>query len=360
MSQRSIALCHEWITTYGGSEQVAQRLAETLDIDDVYTFAARPELARELFPNRKVHAYTLGKTGREHWQRLLPIMPHAWSRLDLSAYEVVITSSHSCSNAIRVAPGTVHISYCYTPMRYAWNWRSEVGRLPFALRPAWPPMAAILRRADRAWAQRVTAFVAISKHVASRILTFYGRDAEVVYPPVDTSYWTPEGNERGDYFLCAGRLVAYKRIDTAVRAAEMTGQRLVVAGDGPELRRLQRMAGDRTEFVVNPSNEELRNLYRQARALVFPGLEDFGLTMIEAQACGTPVIAFGEGGAAEAVGDGETGTLYREPTEVALAEAMRGFDPDRFDPAAIRRHAERFGVPRFEKEIRAVVDDAVN
>jgi glycosyltransferase involved in cell wall biosynthesis len=349
-----VAICHEWLTTYGGSEQVAQRLAHVLDASDVFTFTARPELARELFPGRTVHEHRLGSlpSAREHWQRYLPVMGRAWSRLDLSGFDVVVTSAHSCVNAIRVPEGAVHLSYCHTPMRYAWAWREELGRVPRAARPLWPAVAAGLRRADRTWACRVDLFLANSEHVAGRIRRAYGREALVVYPPVDTSFWTPgDGDHRGDAFLLAGRLVAYKRAEVAVRAAELAGVRLVVAGDGPELVRLRQVAGPQTEFVVAPGRDALRELYRRSRALVVPGVEDFGMTMVEAQACGTPVLAFDAGGAREAVADGRSGALYADPSPAGLAAAMLGFDPDRYDAARVRAHAEHFDVSEFDAAI---------
>jgi glycosyltransferase involved in cell wall biosynthesis len=357
-----VALCHEWLTTYGGSEQVAQRLAEVAGASDVFVFTARPELAAELFPGRAVHEHRWGTTraAREHWQRFLPLMPRAWSRLDLGGFDLVITSSHACVNAIRVPRGATHVSYCHTPMRYAWQWREELGRMPRSLRPAWPLVAAGLRRADRSWSRRVDRFVANSRHVADRIRAAYGREAAVVYPPVNTSFWTPSGDGRRDeYFLVAGRLVAYKRAETAVHAARIARRRLVVAGDGPELGRLRQVAGPGTTFVPRPDRGTLRDLYRSARALVVPGVEDFGMAMVEAQACGTPVLAYGIGGAREAVVDGATGSLYSEPGAESLAAAMRRFDADAFDPSAVRAHAGRFDVTAFDAGVRAIVQEVV-
>jgi glycosyltransferase involved in cell wall biosynthesis len=332
-------------------------MATALGIADVYTFASDPELARALFGERTVHTHPLGSSdaARRHWRWFLPLMPRAWSTTDLSGYDVVVTSSHSCTNAIRVPPRTAIVSYCHTPMRYAWEWRSELGRLPVPLRPAWPAAAAVLRAADRSWARRVTAFVANSKHVASRIRAAYGRDANVVYPPIDTSYWTPGApSGREDFLLFAGRLVPYKRADVAVRAAALAGVPVVVAGSGPDWDRARRMSGDLVSFVHRPDRETLRDLYRRARAVVNPGVEDFGMTMAEAQACGTPVIALNAGGAREMVGP-TTGLLYDDPSPRGLADAIRGFDAAAFDAGAARAAAQRFTVERFDDEIRAVV-----
>ncbi|MDP8957358.1 MAG: glycosyltransferase [Actinomycetota bacterium] len=344
---------------------MAARLAKVLGIRDVFTFAAEPELAGELFPGRSVRAHRLGlhPVGRRNWQWLLPAMPRGWSRADLSPYEVVITSTHACANAIRVRPGAVHISYCHTPMRYAWEWRSEIRRLPAALRPPWPAIAAALRRADRNWADNVTVFIANSHHVAGRIQACYGRDATVVHPPVDTAFWSPDAAVRREsFFLVAGRLVAYKRPDIAVHAARMAGVELVVAGNGPELARLRRMAGERTRFVMDPPARVLRDLYRRSQALVNPGVEDFGITMVEAQACGTPVIATAAGGAREIVIHGETGSLYDGQRPEPLARILSDWPSNgmkKFDSRAIQANARRFDTAQFDEGVRRVVEEAV-
>lgn len=353
------ALCHEWITVYGGSEIVASRLARALGIQDVFTFALNDDLASSMFSDSVVRSVSRGWMSRlagRHWQWLLPLMPSAWRHLDLATYDVVITSAHSCVNAIRVRPGALHITYCHTPMRYAWNWRTEIRRVPWLLRPLLPLAAAAFRRADRRWAQSVSEFIANSRHVAGRISSYYGRDATVIYPPVDTAYWTPSGSQRReDFWLVAGRLVPYKRTEMAVLAANRSGDRLVVAGGGPQLGYLKHLAGSSIEFVEEPSRDNLRDLYRRAKALLIPGVEDFGMTMVESQACGTPVIAIAQGGALEAVAQGQTGLLYQEATVEALAHAMRKFDPSVFSVADMRGHVKQFDSERFDSAIRDFV-----
>jgi glycosyltransferase involved in cell wall biosynthesis len=228
------------------------------------------------------------------------------------------------------------------------------------LRPLWPAVASWFRRADRRWAGHVTRFIANSRHVAERIRDAYGREADVVYPPVDTGYWTPaEAEDRSDAYLVAGRLVAYKRVDVAIRAADAAGVPLIVAGDGPELPRLRQIASPNVRFVVDPSRDDLRDLYRRARALLNPGVEDFGMTMVEAQACATPVVALALGGATESVIDDVTGTLYADPAPEALSATLRSFDPGRFDAAAIRAQALRFDAARFDEEIDRIVGEVL-
>lgn len=359
LSARTV-ICHEWVTTYGGSEQVASRIASVVGARVVHTFAVDEQLARRVFPDSEVVPTT--RAGRtkfftRRWQWLLPVMPWTWRRLDLSDYDVVITSSHACVNAVRVTGGAVHVSYCHTPMRYAWEWRSEINRLPALLRPLWPLAAAAFRAADRRWARRVTAFIANSRHIADRIRNNYGRRAVVVYPPVDVRYWHADSttDPREDFYLLAGRLVPYKRPDVAMRAAAIAGRKLVIAGGGPELQRLRKIAPSGVSFIVEPDNETLRSLYRRARALVFPGVEDFGMTLVEAQACGTPVVALARGGACEAVVDGVTGVLYEDDSEEGLAAAILDFEQKTFASSALADHVRQFDTSRFDTAIRKIV-----
>lgn len=358
-----IALCHEWLTTYGGSDQAAAAIADAYGIEDIFTITFDPDLAARLFPRSEVRS--VSKVGlysfvRNHWQWMLFFMPYMWRHLDLSRYDLVITSSHACTNALKVQKGTLRVCYCYTPMRYAWNWREEVRRIPLPLRVVWPLIAAWLRRADRRWAQNVDHFIAISQHVAERIRRHYSRDAVVIHPPVDTTFWAPGDEEKGNFFLVAGRLVAYKRADIAVEAMTRLGLPLVVAGSGPELARLRRVAGPTVTFVERPSAESLRELYRSARALIFPGKEDFGLTPIEAQACGTPVVALDEGGARETVVDGMTGVLYPGLSPEGLIDGLKRFEQMRFDPDVLRKNAQRFDSKIFEANFTRCVDSLLD
>ncbi len=354
-----VAVCHEWITTFSGSEQVAAAIAEALDAARVFTFTGERELITTLFGDRPVE--TVGRLGRSrlaqrHWQWFLPQMPRSWRSLDLSGFDVVVTSSHATVNSIRVPDG-VHISYCHTPMRYAWEWEQELDRFPLPLAKLWPFIASSLRRQDLERSHNVDLFIANSHNVAARIRRYYARDAEVVYPPIDTTYWTPDPrHEKESFFLVAGRLVAYKKPQLAVEAAREAGVPLVIAGAGPLREKLGAMTSSDVRFVDSPGRETLRDLYRSARALVFPGEEDFGMTMVEAQACGTPVVALDRGGAREAVVDGKTGELYADPSD--LAGRLHGFDDRSYEAKALREHADRFGAYRFADEIRSIVGGA--
>lgn len=290
---------------------------------------------------------------RRH-RALLPFMPGAFERFDLSGFDLVITCSSAFSKGVVTTPDTRNICYCFTPPRYLWDlYEEHVRGKP--LRPLLAAAAGWLRAEDRKAAHRVDRFVAISREVAGRIRRHYGREAEVVYPPVEVERFRPSGSEAEDFYLVVSRLVPYKRIDLAVAAANRLGIRLVVVGDGPERRRLERSAGPTVEFVGRRSDAEIADLYARCRAFVFPGYEDFGIAPVEAQAAGRPVIAYGLGGATETVVDGTTGVLFEEQTVRSLAEAIdraRGLE---FAPSVCRAHAEAFSAVRFEREFRSLV-----
>jgi glycosyltransferase involved in cell wall biosynthesis len=356
----SVAVAHEWLVRYAGSERVAAELLAAFPGSRLMTTVVAPEsLPREL---RRAEPSFLqrvpGATSHHEW--LLPLMPLAWSRREpLDGVDAVVSSSHACAKAVRVAPGVAHVCYCHTPMRYAWDFDAEAERFPRLVRPFARAGMVWFRGWDRASAARVDRFVANSTAVAGRIGRFYGRPAQVVYPPVRTEYFTP-GDEREDYFLYVGRLVSYKRPDLVVEAFRGLDARLLVVGEGHLGRELERRAPSNVEFLPPQSDEGLRALYRGARALVYPGDEDFGIVIAEAQACGTPVIALGAGGAVDIVCDGVTGLLLERQGIDEIRQAVRRAAAEEFDPAEIRRNAERFGAERFREEMRAVVMGTVH
>lgn len=301
---------------------------------------------------------------RRYYRGLLPLMPAAVERLPIPRdVELVFSFSHAVAKGVRVPPGIPHVCYCFTPMRYAWHRRADYGvgtssawRHPLAAARGW--LLDRIRHWDRQNSDRVSHFVAVSQTVAQRIAESYGRTSRVIYPPVDTDFYTPSDVQREDYYLCVSALVPYKRIDLAVEACRRLGRRLLVIGQGPELRRLARRAGSTVQFTGWLPSEQIREHLRRCRALVFPGHEDFGIVPVEAQACGTPVVALGEGGATETVLPGSasqpgTGLFFAEPTVAALAEVLEHFEahPEWFDAGLCRRQAERFTAARFEAEL---------
>jgi glycosyltransferase involved in cell wall biosynthesis len=353
------ALCHEWFTAYGGAEETAALIARTLGIRDVYTLVAEQTLVEQLFdaPVRQTWISKLPHS-RTNWSRYLPLMPAAWSGVDLGEYDTVITSSHAASNAVRTRPDTRRICYCYTPMRYAWEWKEEIGRVPRLIRPAWPLAASTFRRLDRGWASKVASFIVISETIRQRVQRSYGRDAAICHPPVDTVFFQPQGVAREDFYLWLGRMVPYKHPDFAILAAARARRRLVLVGSGPEMERLKRLPGAAqwADFRGTVAREEVRDLLCRARALLFPGVEDFGIAMAEAQAAGTPVIALGRGGATEIVTHGETGLLYDQPDPEGLAEAIMRFEGmGGFPPTRIRQNALQFSRTTFPSRFTAAL-----
>lgn len=354
MKDLRVAVAHEWLVEYGGSERCVEQMLRVFPDARLLTTLLAPDAipvglqtARPSFLQ-----HVPGATSHHGW--FLPLMPAAWRlRRAIEDVDVVVSSSHACAKAVRIGPGIPHLCYCHTPMRYAWQFEEEAERFPKLIRPAAAALLAVLRGWDRRTADHVTRFVANSHAVAGRIERFYGRTAEVIHPPVRTSYFTP-GGERTDEFLYVGRLVAYKRPDAVVAAFADLPYRLNVVGSGHLEAKLKGMATDNVRFLGNASDPELRGLYRAARALVFLGHEDFGIAMAEAQACGTPVIAAARGGALDIVEHGTTGWLVDDdPSSFRRAVAQAARNP--LDHRTIRAQAERFSESRFRGEIRDAV-----
>ena len=290
---------------------------------------------------------------RSYSRALLPLMPIAFQRFDFSNYDVVVSVSSAFSKNVVTPPGAKNLCYCLTPPRYLWDLRDAyLGRSAAA---ATAPVVRWLRGVDRGAARRVDEFVAISHVVADRVRRSYARVADVIYPPVDTARLRSSDSDVDDYYLVVSRLVRYKRIDLAIEACNKLGRRLLVVGVGPERRRLELLAGPTVRLLGARSDEEVAELYRRCRAFVFPALEDFGITAVEAQAAGRPVVAFGGGGGGETVIDRVTGIHFFEQTADAVAAAMQRLDRTPIDPAACRNNAERFDASVFRERIGARV-----
>jgi len=354
-----IAVAHEWLVRYAGSERVVDELLAAFPDAQLLTTmlepAAVPPRLRSATPS--LLQRIPGATRHHEW--FLPLMPLAWRlRRPIADVEAVVSSSHACAKAVRVGTGIPHLCYCHTPMRYAWDFESEQSRFPHAIRPAARLGMAWFREWDRRSAGNVDVFVANSTAVRERINSVYGRPAKVIHPPVRTERFTP-GGQRGEAFLYVGRLVPYKRADLVVEAFAGLEQRLVVVGEGQLGPRLKARATSNVTFLGDVEEERLIELYRAARALVFPAEEDFGIAMAEAQACGTPVIGLDRGGARDIVEDGVTGWLVDAPTVEGVREAVRRAAQEELDPAEIRRRAERFSSDRFRTEMVAAVEAMV-
>jgi glycosyltransferase involved in cell wall biosynthesis len=356
-----VAVVHDWLTIPGGSEQVVLELLEMFPQAEIFTSIYDPAPWPAAIKQRAVHSSFLNRIpgAVRHYPKLLPLMNRAFRSFDLSGFDLVLSSSHACAKNVRTPPGALHVCYCHTPMRYAWEEGfldgEDVGP---AMRLLLPPLLAWLRRQDRAGADGPDVFVANSRHVADRIARFYGRSAEIVHPPVDVDHFLALRRAPEDFYLTFGRVVPYKRVDLAVSACARSERRLEVAGDGRALDAVRAVAGADTEFLGKVSETDRDRLLGGARALLFPGEEDFGIVPVEAQAAGVPVIAYGVGGASESVLDGSTGVLFVEQTIDGLVAAIERFEGLELDQEVARENARRFGRDRFRAEMSAVIERA--
>jgi glycosyltransferase involved in cell wall biosynthesis len=358
MAQVRVAIAHEWLVSHGGSERCVEEMLALYPEARLLTTVLEPDAVPPVL--RRAEPSFLqrlpGATRAHQW--LLPLMPLSWRlRPPLTDVDVVISSNHACAKAVRVGAGIPHLCYCHTPMRYAWNFDSERSRLPRVLQPPARAGMGWFRRWDRETARRVTRFVANSSAVAGRIERAYGREADVVHPPVRTDFFTPGPRvSREDHFLFVARLVGYKQPELALQAFAGLPYRLLVVGDGAARAALEARAPANVEFLGTVDDDALRSLYRSARALVHPGEEDFGIAMAEAQACGTPVIGLAAGGAVDIVEHGRTGWLVEREDPELLREAVRVAAVEELDAEAIARRAQRFSAERFRTEIAAAVE----
>jgi glycosyltransferase involved in cell wall biosynthesis len=333
-----------------GGERVLEILCGGFPQAPVYTLIHNPAAISDTINRHPVHASFLNRVpgATENYRYLLPLFPAAIGSLSPPPADLLISTSHCVAKGLRVQPGTRHLCYCFTPMRYAWTfYREYFGGSPLKSLLAHVVLP-YLRHWDRASSKRVDHFVAISENIRGRIQEFYQRDSDVVYPPIDTGRWTTTEAPRGRAFdLMVSALVPYKRVDLAVRAYTQYGFPLKIVGSGTELERLRSSAGPNVELLGRLSDEAILGLYRDCRQLVFPGEEDFGLVPLEAQACGTPVVAYRRGGVLETVIENETGIFFEEQTENALIQAARHASTVTWDRTRIRRNAERFNIQNF-------------
>ncbi len=362
-----VALVHDWLTGRRGGERVLEQLALLFPDADCYTLVHVPGSTFEAIERLRIHTSPLSDLpgARDHYRKLLPAMPWAIERFAPLDADLVVSTSHAVAKGIRTTPDTPHVCYCFTPMRYVWD-QAEAYLGRGVRRALAAPLAAWLRRWDARTStpDRVTRFVAISRCVADRIGRHYDREADVLYPGVDTERIRPSGAPPGDFHLLVGGFVPYKREDVAIEAFARMGRPLVVVGDGPTRARLEAGAPDHVRFTGRVSDAELADLYARCRALVYPQDEDFGIIAVEAQAAGRPVVAFARGGATETVvplddarGRAPTGVWFEEQTPQALAAAVELLEarPLAFDPDAIRTHAETFSNERFRREMGALL-----
>ena len=355
---------HDWLTGMRGGEKVLECLADLLPGAPIYTLFHFPGSVSELLEQRPIRASFLQHAPglQRHYRSYLPLFPAAIEEHDLEGFDLVVSSSHCVAKGIIPPPGARHLCYCHTPMRYAWDQEHAyfprrtglVARLRSAA-------LSRLRTWDVASSSRVDRFIANSSFVARRIRRYYDRRSEVVPPPVDTGFFTPAGGSRGDYCLVVSALSPYKRIELAINACAALGRELRIVGQGPEMERLRRLADGGVRFLGRVDGDRLRQLYRGASCFLQPGIEDFGISSVEALACGCPVAAQGKGGILDIVENGRHGVLY-EPEDdeaAALAAAGRRLDDLALAPEALRQRAERFSQRRFRERMSRQIDEVM-
>lgn len=359
LASMRILIVHEWLVTWAGSERCVEQMLELFPHADLMTGVMTPSMApRNAVTRRAVETWLArvpGARSRHRW--FLPLHPLAFASIDTSGYDLVISSSHAFAKCVRVAPPARHLCYCYSPPRYLYDLAHEYRREASVASSALAAASPVLRLIDRRAARRVDAFVAISSYIARRIGTVYGRPAAVVYPPVARKP-VPDGPMvRGEAFLSLGRLVPYKRVDLAVLAANRLGAPLLVAGDGPERESLERIAGPTVRFLGEVSELEAGRLLEECRALVFCAEEDFGITPLEANAHGAPVVALGRGAVLETLRDGETAVLFDDPTLDLVCDAMRSCAERGWSDDLLRANAARFSAAEFRAGLLQQVEE---
>lgn len=360
-----IALVHDWLTDFGGAERVLLALHELYPDAPIFTTFYRPENLPQ-FANADIRTSYLQNIpfAAKHHRLFFPFMPAAIEQFDLDEFDVVISDTSSgCAKGVITKPSTLHICYCHNPNRVLWDGSHEYLKLHqknfnWLARKFIPRQLMKMRMWDRAAVDRVDEFLANSNFVAKRIKKYYQRESKVIYPPVETKSFQPI-DKSANYFLAVGRLIPYKRFDLAVQAANVLGVRLRIVGTGPEENRLRAIAGSTVQFFGSVSEEILRKMYAECRALIFPQEEDFGLTAVEVQASGRPVIAFKGGGALETVIANRTGVFFADQSVSSLANAMEKVKKTRWVKKSILKNAERFDVVKFKKQIDEFVKEKV-
>jgi glycosyltransferase involved in cell wall biosynthesis len=357
-----IAIVHDWLTGMRGGEKVLEALCELFPGAPIFTIVHNRGSVSAKIEAHPIHTSFLQHAPMvaKYYRNYLPFFPRAIERFRMENFDLILSSSHCVAKGIIPNPSATHICYCHTPMRYIWSHYDDYfgdHRSGLLKRMILPPIRSYLCEWDVSSNQRVDQFVANSKTVADRIKKFYGRESIVLYPPVDVDFFTPNDSERGSFFLIVSALVPYKRIEIAIEAFQKNGRSLVIVGTGPDYKRLKKDAPPNIQFLGRIEASELRELYRKAAALIQPGEEDFGINLIEAQACQCPVIALARGGALESVTNGETGIFFNDLTAVSLGEAVDKISSIRFNNSLMRETARRFSPARFKSEFQRLIQE---
>ena len=360
-----LAIVHDWIIDIGGAENCLREIYSLFSSANIYTLIFKKESLEKLsIPYNRVKQSFLSKFPMVYtkYRNYLMFFPLAIEQFDLLKYNIIISSSHAVAKGVLTNSNQLHICYCYTPIRYAWDlYHQYLKSLSFPKRIIAKLILHYIRIWDFTTINRVDYFIANSKYVAKRIKKIYGREATVIYPPVDVDKFEAY-TKKEDFYLTVSRMVPYKKIDLIVETfSKMRDKKLVVIGDGPDFEKIKKKAGRNVELLGYQPFEILKEYMKRAKAFIFAAEEDFGIVLVEAQACGTPVIAYGKGGAVEIVIEGKTGLFFKEQNVESLIEAIKVFEKqeDKFDPTEIRQNAQRFSKNRFRREFKAFVDEKI-
>jgi len=349
------AVVHDYFTQMGGAEKVADELCQMFPEAPLVSLVALQSMLPDTLKSHPLQtSWMQCLPGLEKYYRLFFMLyPYAATSMDLSEYDLVVSSSSSYAKGIRTGDNTMHVCYCHTPTRWVWNFDTYSQREAMnpAVKACAETMIGLLRNWDTAAAQHPDHFIANSQTTAGRILQAYGRTAEIIHPPININRFTPNAHESHGYYLVLSRLVSYKRIDLAVQACSRMHRKLLVVGDGPHKQALMEGAAPCVTFCGRLSDPVVDELITSCRALIFPGEEDFGMTPLELAASGRPTIAYRAGGAMETVIDGETGTFFEQQTPESLMSAMEAFERQSFSPSVLRRHAEKFSIGVFREKM---------
>lgn len=353
-----VAIIHDWLVNYGGAERVVEAFLEIYPEADIYTLVYDEKKMGKIFLKQKVKTTFIQKFPKatKIYTKLLPFMPYAFEELDLSEYDLVISSSSCCAKGVITGPNTKHISYVHSPMRYAWDlyhdYKKRSGKLTKFFMSIFMKN---LREWDYTSSQRIDIILANSNYVAKRINKFWNRECTVIYPPVDIDRLSPNGREAEDFYVVFSRFVPYKKIDLAIKACKELNKKLVVIGDGEQRDYLKSLGNENITFTGRISDEEVKDYLQRCKAMIFCAEEDFGIVPLEAQACGRPVIAYRKGGVLETVIDEVTGVFFDKQEVESIVKAIEKFEKLNLDTQRIHRHALKFSRERFKNEIRGVV-----
>ena len=359
-----IAIVHDYLNQLGGAERCLEVLHEMFPAAPIFTLVydknILPQYRKwDIRPSFLQHC----PGAKQKYRYYLPFFPLVVKTFDLKGYDVILSVSHAWVKGIR-KNGGVQICYCLTPVRYTWDLFEEYMTheyIPVLVRKGLPFLAWCLRKWDKHEAQKVDHFLSISTTIKNRIKKYYVRESHIVYPPVTTDFYCVDKNiKREDFYLVVSRLKAYKRIDLIIDAFNALGYPLKVVGTGPEVKKLMQQANENIHFFTDLQDDDVRSFYRRAKGFVYAGLEDFGIVMAEAQSCGLPVIAFGEGGAKDIVKDGTSGVLFKEQTIPSLIQAIKRFESMSFDLNAVRNESLRFDAAVFKKNIKMFIEETNN